>query len=224
MTSAKQYDLAIIGSGPGGYVAGLYASRRKLKVCVIEKDLVGGTCLNRGCIPTKSLLSSASMVSAIKDPSSRGFIVDSCKIDFGGMASRKDEVVARLRTGIETLFKAGKIDLIRGRARLSGPNTVDVEGAGPVTAAHVIIASGSAVTDLPGIKLDEKNILSSAGILNIKELPGSIVIIGGGKIALRSIDESSSTTIRIHITNSGATTLYSTLYVRISTLFTGSSR
>jgi len=182
MTSAKNYDLAVIGAGPGGYVAGLYASRRKLKVCVIEKDLVGGTCLNRGCIPTKSLINSASVISTIKNSSIHGVNVDSYKIDFGKMASRKDDVVLKLRAGIETLFKANKIDLVRGAATLLGPNMINVEAFGIVTAKYIIVASGSSVAGLPDMKLDEEKILSSDGILNIKELPASIAIIGGGVI------------------------------------------
>ena len=108
------YDLAIIGSGPGGYVAAIYASRRKLKTCVIEKDLVGGTCLNRGCIPTKSLIDSASVISVIKESSSRGVEVAIYKIDFAKMTARKDEAVLKLRNGNETLLRGNKIDLIAG--------------------------------------------------------------------------------------------------------------
>ena len=182
MTVAKNYDLAVIGSGPGGYVAGLYASRNNLGVCVIEKDLVGGTCLNRGCIPTKSLINSASIISTIKNSSLHGVSVDSYKVDFARMMSRKDEVVSRLRTGIETLFKANKIDLVRGQATIIGPNMIGVGPSNVITAKKILIASGSRVAGLPDIKLDEQYILSSDGILNIKAIPKSIVIIGGGVI------------------------------------------
>ena len=182
MTVAKNYDLAIIGSGPGGYVAGLYASRNNLSVCVIEKDLIGGTCLNRGCIPTKSLINSASIISTIKNSSLHGVSVDSYKIDFAKMIARKDEVVLRLRTGIETLFKANKIDLVRGHAAVIGPNMVGIGPSNVITAKYIFIASGSRVAGLPDIKLDEQDILSSDGILNINAIPKSIVIIGGGVI------------------------------------------
>ena len=107
----KSYDLVIIGSGPGGYVAAFYASRHKLNVCVIEKDLIGGTCLNRGCIPTKALLHSASILSKIKESKEYGIEVSGFKVDFSAIAARKDTVVTRLRKGIETLFRANKIDL-----------------------------------------------------------------------------------------------------------------
>ncbi len=182
MTIAQNYDLAIIGSGPGGYVAGLYASRCKLKVCVIERDLTGGTCLNRGCIPTKSLINSSSIISTIKGSSVHGVIVDSYKTDFVKMMSRKEEVVLRLRTGIETLFRASHVDLLRGQAILSGPDVINIEGIGAVSARNIIIASGSRVANLPNIKIDEIDVLSSDGILNIKAVPKSIVVVGGGVI------------------------------------------
>jgi dihydrolipoamide dehydrogenase len=176
------YDLAIIGSGPGGYVAALYASRHKLKTCVIEQDLLGGTCLNHGCIPTKSLINSASILSTIKNSGAHGIIVNGYNIDFDKMMARKDEVVSRLRTGIETLLRGNKIDLVKGRGVLGGPDTIDVEGSNTVRAGHIIIASGSKIAHLPNLPIDEKDILSSNGILNIKAIPRSIVVVGGGAV------------------------------------------
>ncbi len=178
----KNYDLAIIGSGPGGYVAGLYASRFNMKVCVIEKGLVGGACLNKGCIPTKSILHSASLLSSIKNSSIFGIETGESHVNFAKVASRKDEVVSRLRTGVETLLKANKIDLLRGQAKIISKNTIDVEGAGSIEAKSIIIGTGSAVMRILGIAIDEKDVLSSDGILELKELPGTIAIIGGGVI------------------------------------------
>jgi len=178
----KSYDLAIIGSGPGGYVAGLYASRRKLKVSVIEKGLVGGTCLNRGCIPTKSFLNSASIVSTIKDAPVHGIAVDGYKVDFEKVSARKDEVVSRLRSGIETLFRANHIALIRGRAILESSNTIKVEGGDVVSAKYIIIAAGSVPAELADIKFDGRDVLSSDHILDLKSLPKSVAVIGGGVI------------------------------------------
>lgn len=176
------YDLAIIGSGPGGYVAAIYASRRKLKVCVIEKDLVGGTCLNRGCIPTKSLLNSAGIITTIKESAPYGVNVAGYKINFDKMATRKDEVVLRLRTGIETLLRANSIDLIHGHAVIEGSNSIKVNGTDTITAKNIIIACGSRPAGLQNIKFDETDILSSDGILNLKAIPKSLAIIGGGVI------------------------------------------
>ena len=177
-----QYDLAIIGSGPGGYVAALYASRHKLKVCVIEKDLTGGTCLNRGCIPTKSLLNSAGIYRTVKEASRYGVETSGARVDFSKMISRKNDVVLRLRTGVETLFRANKVDLVKGEARVLVPNTISVSGQPDINAKHTIIASGSSALELPNIKIDHDNILSSDDILDIKDIPRSIAIIGGGVI------------------------------------------
>lgn len=178
----SNYDLAIIGSGPGGYVAAIYASRHKLKTCVVEKDFVGGTCLNKGCIPTKSLLNSASIVSTIKESSVYGVNVSGYTIDFDKIVSRKDDIVLRLRAGVETLLRGNKIDLIRGCAEISGPDTIKVDGAENIAAKNIIIASGSVSSELPNIRIDETDVLSSDGILGLKVVPKSLVIIGGGAI------------------------------------------
>ncbi|MCX5686835.1 MAG: dihydrolipoyl dehydrogenase [Candidatus Omnitrophica bacterium] len=177
----RSYDLAIIGSGPGGYVAGLYAARHNLKTCVIEKDLVGGTCLNRGCIPTKSLLHSASLVNMLKEAPACGIEIDGYRVNFERVMMRKDEVVDRLRAGIETLLRANSIDLVRGAASLADHNTITA-GQETISAKNIIIAAGSKVSGLPNLTIDESNILSSDGALTLKELPKSILIVGGGVI------------------------------------------
>ena len=177
-----QYDLAVIGSGSGGYIAALYASRHKLKTCVIEKDLTGGTCLNRGCIPTKSLLYSAEIYKNVKEASFYGVETSGGRADFGKIVSRKNDVVLRLRTGIETLFRANQVDLIKGEACILGPDRISVSGLREISAKYTIVASGSSVMELPGIKIDHKDILSSDDILNMKDIPQSIAIIGGGVI------------------------------------------
>lgn len=178
----KTYDLAIIGSGPGGYVAGLYASRHKLRTCVIEETSVGGTCLNRGCIPAKSLINAASAYSAVKSAGTFGINVDGCRIDFAAMLKRKEDTVLRLRTGIETLFRANKIDLVRGRGRLSGVDTIRIGGADPVKASAIIIATGSRAATPANLNVDERSILSSDGILSLRQVPPSLTVIGGGAI------------------------------------------
>ncbi|MCX5679936.1 MAG: dihydrolipoyl dehydrogenase [Candidatus Omnitrophica bacterium] len=177
-----KYDLAVIGSGPGGYVAALYACRHKLKTCVIEKDLTGGTCLNRGCIPTKSFIHSAGIYKTVKEASLYGVEASGVRADFGRMVSRKNDVVLRLRTGVETLFRANKVDLVKGEAQVSGPNTISVSGQPDISTKYTIVASGSSVMELPNIKIDHNDILSSDDILDIKDLPESIAIIGGGVI------------------------------------------
>jgi len=183
------YDLIIIGSGPGGYVAALYASRFKKSVCVIEKADLGGTCLNRGCIPTKAMLYSASILSKIKRAKEYGIEVSDVMVNFPAIVARKDMIVTRLRAGIETLFRANKIDLVKGEAVLTP--TFEVGGTSQVgvcvngeeiKAKSIIIASGSRPMEIPGVKIDEDRICSSDGILNLKDIPKSIVIVGGGVI------------------------------------------
>lgn len=177
----KSYDLVIIGSGPGGYVAALYAARHKLNVCVIEKRDLGGTCLNRGCIPTKTLLHSASILSKIRESKEFGIEVSGYSLNYNAMAMRKDTVVTRLRSGIETLFRANSIDLIKGEAALTPTCEVSVNGE-EIKARSIIIASGSRPMDIPGVVIDEKRICSSDGILDLKDIPPSITIVGGGVI------------------------------------------
>lgn len=177
----KSYDLVIIGSGPGGYVAALYASHRGKRVCVIEKSDTGGTCLNKGCIPTKSMLHSASVLSNIRDSIHCGIEVSGYKIDFPAIQSRKTNVVERLRSGIETLFRANKIDLVKGAGVLKDANTVTA-GKEDYNAKDIIIATGSVPAALPGIEYDEIDICSSEGVLNLKDIPKSIVVAGGGVI------------------------------------------
>lgn len=178
----KSYDLAIIGSGPGGYVAGIYAARRALKVCLIEKDLVGGTCLNKGCIPTKSLLNSVSIMSKLKHASDFGITIGAYGIDFERVISRKDEVITRLRTGVESLLRANKIELVKGGARLTAADTIAIDGREAISAKNIIIASGSSAAEPSNIKIDNDNVLSSESILNIKRVPRSLAVIGGGVI------------------------------------------
>jgi len=182
MIPAKEYDLAVIGAGPGGYIAALYASHKKLRVCVIEKADVGGACLNRGCIPTKALINSSSILSVIKNAPSFGIDVTGYSLNYPRVLARKNEVVGRLRTGIETLFRSGNIDLVRGHAKFLGPRMIDIDHELLIHPKHTIIAVGSKVSGLPGIDIDEKDILSSDGILEMKDLPKSIVIVGGGVI------------------------------------------
>ncbi len=178
----RSYDLAVIGSGPGGYVAALYAARHKLKACIIEQGLLGGTCLNKGCIPTKSLLNSVSIIPKLKNISNFGIALNGYSIDFKKMALRKDEVVSRLRKGIETLLKANRIEIINGTGILKSADTIAISGQENVTAKMIIIATGSRAAELPNIKIDNDVILSSDSMLDIKSPPGSLIIVGGGVI------------------------------------------
>lgn len=178
----KTYDLAILGSGPGGYVAGLYASRHNLRVCVIEESSVGGTCLNKGCIPTKSLINAASVYTTARNAAAFGISTGTCSVDYAAVLKRKDDTVLRLRTGIETLFRANKIDLLKGRGKIVATDTIEVSGAGTIKAASIIIATGSRPASLPCLAIDESIVLSSDGILSIDHIPASLAVVGGGVI------------------------------------------
>lgn len=176
-----KYDIAIIGAGPGGYVAAIYAAMSGKSVAVIEKDYLGGVCLNKGCIPTKAVLSSVEVLTRIKESSSFGIDVSSCKINFEKINIRKEEIVKKLRHGIEALFKARKVSLFNGTARLVSADTIEVSGA-RIEAKDIIIAAGSSPFDMPAFKFNHTNIISSDDILELKEIPESLLIIGGGVI------------------------------------------
>jgi dihydrolipoyl dehydrogenase len=188
MTDVK---IVVIGGGPGGYVAALRAARHGAKVTLVEKDLVGGTCLNRGCIPTKALLASADALARARAGEEYGFqVTGEIKPDFGRMMERKDGVVTRLRENVEVLLKKAGVELLRGTGKLAGPGAVVVESAagtgdsGPVTveADRIIIATGSEPARLPMFDFDHPNILTSTEALMLDKVPESLLIVGAGVI------------------------------------------
>lgn len=182
------YDVSIIGAGPGGYVAAIRAAQLGAKVCVIEKDNLGGVCLNKGCIPTKALLKSASVVSQIKEAADFGVDIDSYRINFPKILSRKKEIVERLNKGVELLLEMRAIELIKGKAKIINHHQIEITNSGPLTtnakieSKNIIIATGSRPAELATLKFDHKNILSSDAILNISEIPQSLLIVGAGAI------------------------------------------
>ncbi len=177
----QNYDLAVIGAGPGGYVSAIYASRLGMKTCLIEKDSVGGTCLNHGCIPTKVMLNCAAAIKSINAFRAYGVEVAGYNFAQEKLFSKREEVVTRLRSGIMSLLAANKVVLIKGAGRIKSQGLIDIAGA-LVGAKNIIIAAGSSPMDLPGMKFDDARILSSEGILRLKSIPKSIIIVGGGVI------------------------------------------
>jgi dihydrolipoamide dehydrogenase len=178
----QQYDVVVIGSGPGGYVAGIRAGQLGLKVAVIEKDpFLGGTCLHRGCIPTKSLLENADIWQKIQKSKEFGITVGDVKLDWSVVQTRKQGVVDQNAKGIEFLFKKHKVDRITGFGKLLDKNTIDVDG-NKVSTKNVILAMGSVPRDLPHIKADGKRIINSDHILKITEVPKSMLVIGAGAV------------------------------------------
>ncbi|MCX7364494.1 MAG: FAD-dependent oxidoreductase, partial [Alphaproteobacteria bacterium] len=185
------YDLIVIGAGPGGYVAAIRASQLGLKVAVIEKRAtLGGTCLNVGCIPSKALLRSSHLFEeAGHDLAAHGILVAAPKLDFARMMKRKGEVVDATTKGVAFLFKKNKIASFQGAGRIEAAGSVAVVGddgavKDTLSAKSILIATGSEVTPLPGVTIDEKRIVSSTGALELAEVPKRMVVVGAGIIGL----------------------------------------
>jgi len=182
----NSYDLAIIGSGPAGYVAAIRASQLGAKVCVVERDELGGVCLNRGCIPTKALVKTAELLAQVR--SSEEFGVknsSSASLDLAAAMQKKDQVVSTLVRGIESLFKSWKIILIKGSAQFAAKDKIIVQskdGSSELLAGSFLIATGSSPAQIPLFPVDGSQILTSDYLLSMKEVPKSIIIIGAGAI------------------------------------------
>jgi dihydrolipoamide dehydrogenase len=189
---AERFDLIVIGSGPGGYVAAIRASQLGLKVACVETEDLGGVCLNIGCIPTKAMLTSALLVTEMKGAEQHGIIAKDVTFDLGPAQERSRRVADQMRKGVGFLFKKNKVTHIEGFGRLKGKGKVEVEdSSGKRTtyeAANVIIATGSRPRDLPVLKIDEDRIWSSTGALMQKKAPASLFIVGAGAIGMEFAD------------------------------------
>ncbi|HVB08617.1 MAG TPA: dihydrolipoyl dehydrogenase [Candidatus Acidoferrales bacterium] len=183
-----KYDLAIIGSGPGGYVAAIRAGQWGLKTVVIEKDpFLGGTCLHVGCIPTKVLLHHADLYKDFKRASEFGFEVKDVKVNWPAMIARKTKIVNKHAKGIEFLFKKNKVESVVGWGRIAGPGRVSVENGGKKTeieATNILLATGSDARSLPGVEIDNKVIMDNRGMLDMPTIPKSLVIVGAGAVGV----------------------------------------
>lgn len=181
---AKEFDLVVIGAGPGGYVAAVRAAQEGLHVAVIENREVGGTCLNRGCVPTKTLLHASHLYSELTKADELGITVTGKAFDIKTMYSRKDKVVEQLRSGVEQLLQGNQIALIRGRAKIAGGGKVLVEGE-EITAKFILVATGAAPARPPIPGLDLPGVITSDELLDQKGTAyQSLVIIGGGVIGM----------------------------------------
>ena len=185
---SERYDILVIGAGPGGYVAATRAAQLGMRAaCVESRASLGGTCLNIGCIPSKALLqSSERFAEARRGLAEHGVRLGEVSLDLAAMMARKGKVVEALTKGVEYLFRKHKIEWLRGKGRIAAPDRVVVEGesAREVEAGAIVIATGSEVTPLPGVEIDEKRVLSSTGALSLDRVPGRLVVIGGGYIGL----------------------------------------
>lgn len=184
MAANEKYDIAVIGSGPGGYVAAIRASQSGKSVALIESQYMGGTCLNWGCIPTKTLLANAEVLHKIKQAEEFGIHVENISIDFPRMKTRKDLVVERIRKGLEGLIASNKITVIRGFGKFVSAREIKVTGQDSriIQADKIIIATGSEPRDMQAFPFDYKKIHSSTSILEWTVLPKKLLIVGGGVI------------------------------------------
>ena len=185
----KNFDLIVIGGGPGGYVCAIRASQLGLKTaCVESRGTLGGTCLNIGCIPSKSLLNlSENFQKAKKDFNQQGIEIENIKLNIDKMMSNKNKSVSILTKGVEFLFKKNKVTYIKGKGVIFSKNDVVVYNDNKkenFKTKNIVIATGSTATSIPGINIDEKNIISSTGVLSLNKVPKKLVVIGGGYIGL----------------------------------------
>lgn len=180
----QNFDLAVIGSGPGGYVAAIKAAQEGLRVCLIEKGLLGGTCLNVGCIPTKTLLANAQIMHKIAHAAEYGIVAGPVTFDYAKMKSRKDDVVGKIRKSLEGLIQSNGIVILHGQAEFLSPKEIKVKGQDNVIvyADKIIIASGSGPLDIPAFPCDHKRVFNSTSILDLTSLPKTLAVIGGGYI------------------------------------------
>ncbi|MCK4422582.1 MAG: dihydrolipoyl dehydrogenase [Candidatus Omnitrophica bacterium] len=180
----EKFDLIIIGAGPGGYPAAIRAAQLGAKTAIIEKEELGGTCLNRGCIPTKTLIAGADVLEKIKNAAEFGIKVNEPEIDYSKMAARKDEVITKLRNGIAQLLSANGVQSYEGAASFLSRNRIEVTNGKKKTkleADKIIIATGS-VSTMPKFLPKSKNVVDSRGFLELDKLPKTLIVLGGGYI------------------------------------------
>lgn len=179
----EKFDFGIIGAGPAGYTAAIRAAQLGKSVVLFEKDELGGVCLNKGCIPTKTFLHSADLYNSIKKASNAGIMAENVTIDFEKIVERKDKTVEKIKKSLEMLLKSYKIEIIKAEAKIKEHNLIEA-GAEEYDCEYIFLATGSSPTCVGGFQFDHKFILSSDDVLNLKTLPEKIVIVGSGAIGI----------------------------------------
>jgi dihydrolipoamide dehydrogenase len=181
--SGGNFDVVVLGGGSGGYATALRAAQLDLSVALIEKDKVGGTCLHRGCIPTKALLHAGEIADQTRESEQFGIQAELVGVDMKGVNAYKDAVVDRLYKGLQGLIKAAKITYVAGEGRLVGPTAVEVDGA-RYTGRNLVLATGSYSRTLPGLEIDGERVITSEHALTLDQVPASAVVLGGGVIGV----------------------------------------
>lgn len=179
----RKFDVVVIGAGPGGYVAAIRASQLGLRVAVVERDAPGGVCVNWGCIPSKAIIKTADLYQEMKNAARHGINVGSLSVDYGQVIRRSRGVAERMSKGVRFLFRKNKIELIEGAGFVSSPTSVRA-GDEEIGADAIVIAVGTAVRGLPGIEPDGEMVLTSDDALAREQLPGSVVVLGGGAVGV----------------------------------------
>jgi dihydrolipoamide dehydrogenase len=183
------YDVVVIGAGPGGYVAAIRAAQLGLSTAVIEDDNVGGVCLNWGCIPSKSLLRNAEVLELVKNAGEYGISVGDVTFDYGLAIDRSRQVVRRLTGGVGSLLRKNGVEHISGRGILQSANTIAIDGADrTISADNIIVATGARARHIPGIPVDGETVLTSREAIVLREVPERVVIVGGGAIGVEFAD------------------------------------
>ncbi|HEY0411374.1 MAG TPA: dihydrolipoyl dehydrogenase [Candidatus Dormibacteraeota bacterium] len=185
---AERYDVAIVGGGSGGYVGAIRAAQLGLRTVLVESDKVGGTCLHRGCIPTKALLQTAALLDAARSSARLGVRIGEVALDWPAAARNRDQVVGRLHQGVQGLLRKNGVTVLAGRGRLLGSGRVGVSATGgeetEVEAGAVILATGSRVRSLPGLDLDGRSVISSDDALVLDHVPASVIVLGAGAVGV----------------------------------------
>ena len=183
-----KYDVIVIGGGPGGYVAAIRAAQLGAKVLLVEKDKVGGTCLNHGCIPTKAIIASIKLFEKIQKADSFGISCPTPTIDLANVIERKDQIVAKLIKGVETLLQKNGVEVIQGEGKVVEPGKIEIKntehGTQNTESRKIILATGSSPASIPSVQFDGKQFLTSDDILNLKQVPEKLDVVGGGVIGL----------------------------------------
>ena len=186
--ATRSYDAVVIGGGPGGYVCAIRLGQLKQKVLCVEKEEVGGVCLNWGCVPSKALIATSHTYEKVKEGATIGLMVDGLRLDVNKLQDWKGGIVKKLTTGVRGLLKGNGAELMMGEARVTGPNKVEVttkEGTKEIIEAKaIVIATGSSTIEIPSFKFDGKQIIGAKEAVSLREIPKRMVIIGGGIIGL----------------------------------------